>query len=66
VSRPTGPAADGVLADVRRHLADDLAAPAALAAIDRWAAEAVTRGGPDAAAPGLVRRTADALLGVRL
>ena len=66
VSRPTGPAADGVLAEVRRHLADDLAAPAALAAIDRWAADAVTGGGPDAAAPRLVRRTADALLGVRL
>ena len=47
VSRPTGPAADGVLAEVRRHLADDLDAPAALAAVDRWAAEAVTRGGPD-------------------
>ena len=66
VSRPTGPAADGVLAEVRRHLADDLNASAALAAIDRWAAEAVTRGGPDEAAPGLVRGTADALLGVRL
>ena len=61
-----GPPADGVLADVRRHLADDLDAPAALAAVDRWAAEAVTRGGPDDAAPDLVRRTADALLGVRL
>jgi L-cysteine:1D-myo-inositol 2-amino-2-deoxy-alpha-D-glucopyranoside ligase len=66
VSRPTGPAADGVLAEVRRHLADDLDAPGALAAVDRWAAEAVTRGGPDEAAPELVRRTADALLGVRL
>jgi hypothetical protein len=51
VSRPTGPAADGVLAEVRRHLADDLDATAALAAVDRWAAEAVTRGGPDEAAP---------------
>jgi L-cysteine:1D-myo-inositol 2-amino-2-deoxy-alpha-D-glucopyranoside ligase len=66
VSRPTGPACDEVLAGVRRHLADDLDAPGALAVVDRWAAEAVTRGGPDRAAPGLVSRTVDALLGVRL
>jgi len=65
-SRPAGPAADEVLAGVRRHLADDLDAPGALAVVDRWAAEAVTRGGRDEAAPDLVARTVDALLGVRL
>jgi L-cysteine:1D-myo-inositol 2-amino-2-deoxy-alpha-D-glucopyranoside ligase len=65
-SRPAGPAADEVVSGVRRHLADDLDAPGALAVVDRWAAEAVTRGGPDEAAPDLVARTVDALLGVRL
>ena len=65
-SRPAGPAADEVLAGVRRHLADDLDAPGALAVVDRWAQEAVTRGGRDEAAPDLVARTVDALLGVRL
>ena len=55
-----------VLDDVRRHLADDLDAPAALAAVDRWVADASPGAGDDADAPGLVRRTVDALLGVRL
>ena len=66
VSRPSGPPADAVLDGVRRHLADDLDAPGALAVVDRWAKEAVTRGGPDTSAPQLVARTVDALLGVRL
>ena len=66
VSRGSGPPADAVLDAVRRHLADDLDAPAALADVDRWADAAVTRGGDDEAAPDLVARTVDALLGVRL
>ncbi|GAB2673491.1 cysteine--1-D-myo-inosityl 2-amino-2-deoxy-alpha-D-glucopyranoside ligase [Thalassiella azotivora] len=66
VSCDGGPAADGVLERVRERLADDLDAPAALAAVDRWAADALTRGGSDGSAPGLVARTVDALLGVRL
>ncbi len=66
VSRGSGPPADAVLDAVRRHLADDLDAPAALAAVDRWADAAVTRGGDDETAPDLVARTVDALLGVRL
>jgi L-cysteine:1D-myo-inositol 2-amino-2-deoxy-alpha-D-glucopyranoside ligase len=66
VSRPAGPAAGGALDEVRRHLADDLDAPGALAVVDRWAAAAVTRGGADESAPGLVSRTVDALLGVHL
>jgi L-cysteine:1D-myo-inositol 2-amino-2-deoxy-alpha-D-glucopyranoside ligase len=64
--RPTGPAAEDLLAAVRRHLADDLDAPAALAAVDRWAEAAVSGDGSDAGAPDLVRATIDALLGVRL
>jgi len=55
-----------VLDRVRERLASDLDTPAALAAVDRWAAEALTRGGRDAAAPRLVRDLVDALLGVEL
>ena len=51
---------------VRERVADDLDTPGALAAVDRWAHECLTRGGEDPAAPGLVGRLLDALLGVRL
>ncbi|MGQ0846797.1 MAG: cysteine--1-D-myo-inosityl 2-amino-2-deoxy-alpha-D-glucopyranoside ligase [Sporichthyaceae bacterium] len=66
VSRPDGPAADGTLAAVRAALAEDLDAPAALAAIDEWAALARTGEGSDPGAPGVVSRLVDALLGVAL
>ncbi len=70
VTAPAGPAADDVLADVRRHLADDLDAPRALADVDRWAEQVRLRGGTagadDPQAPALVRATVDALLGVAL
>jgi L-cysteine:1D-myo-inositol 2-amino-2-deoxy-alpha-D-glucopyranoside ligase len=65
VSRDAGAPAEGVLAQVRRHLADDLDAPRALAAIDAWT-ELPPVGGRADAAVDLVARTADALLGVRL
>jgi L-cysteine:1D-myo-inositol 2-amino-2-deoxy-alpha-D-glucopyranoside ligase len=55
-----------VLAGVRRRLAADLDAPAALAVVDEWAGEQERRGGPDESAPGLVSRTVDALLGIAL
>jgi L-cysteine:1D-myo-inositol 2-amino-2-deoxy-alpha-D-glucopyranoside ligase len=63
------PTADSVLAAVRERIADDLDAPGALAAVDRWAS-AVT--GAAALPPGtaasaeVVRDTVDALLGVAL
>jgi L-cysteine:1D-myo-inositol 2-amino-2-deoxy-alpha-D-glucopyranoside ligase len=64
------PSADGVLAAVRERLADDLDAPGALRAVDRWAEETRLRSGAagaqDADAGALVRATVDALLGVRL
>ena len=47
-------------------LADDLDSPAALAAVDRWAAAQASGGGTDEGAPGLVSRAVDALLGVAL
>ncbi|MBO0830093.1 MAG: cysteine--1-D-myo-inosityl 2-amino-2-deoxy-alpha-D-glucopyranoside ligase [Streptosporangiales bacterium] len=61
-----GPSGTVLLDAVRERLADDLDAPGALAAVDDWAA-AVARGeGGDTSAPGLVRATVDALLGVAL
>jgi L-cysteine:1D-myo-inositol 2-amino-2-deoxy-alpha-D-glucopyranoside ligase len=65
-SSAAGPDGAAVLDAVRRQLADDLDTPAALATVDRWAEETRLRGGPDAGAPGLVRDTVDALLGVAL
>jgi len=51
------PSAESVLAAVRERLADDLDAPGALAAVDRWAdaiiaAEPAAPGGPDDAGTG--------------
>jgi len=66
-----GPSADATLAAVRAAVADDLDAPRALAAVDAWADRALADGASDGddwdeGAPGVVARTVDALLGVRL
>ena len=66
VAGPSGPDTDAVLDAVRARLADDLDTPGALAAVDRWADQALDTGGRDTKAPGLVANLADALLGVRL
>ncbi|MFH8408281.1 cysteine--1-D-myo-inosityl 2-amino-2-deoxy-alpha-D-glucopyranoside ligase [Streptomyces sp. NPDC018019] len=66
VSRPDGPPAEALLEEIRTALADDLDSPAALAAVDRWAAVQEADGGSDEGAPGLVSRAVDALLGVAL
>lgn len=66
VALGAGPDAEGLLAEVRERMADDLDAPGALAAVDAWAARALRDGGSDPAAPALVRDLADALLGVAL
>lgn len=66
VSRPDGPSADALLEEIRTALADDLDSPAALAAVDRWAAAQQAEGGTEEGAPGLVSRAVDALLGVAL
>jgi L-cysteine:1D-myo-inositol 2-amino-2-deoxy-alpha-D-glucopyranoside ligase len=68
-SVPTVPPAERVLTEVRERIADDLDAPGALAAVDRWAtavlsAPALPAG--TAASAALVRDTVDALLGVAL
>jgi L-cysteine:1D-myo-inositol 2-amino-2-deoxy-alpha-D-glucopyranoside ligase len=61
-----GPDAAGVLDGVRRALADDLDAPAALAVVDAWAESVALGDGEDADAPQQVADVAEALLGVRL
>ncbi|WP_420081294.1 cysteine--1-D-myo-inosityl 2-amino-2-deoxy-alpha-D-glucopyranoside ligase [Streptomyces sp. JL4002] len=66
VSRPDGIPADGLVEEVREALANDLDAPAALAAVDRWVERQNATDGDDESAPGLVSRTVDALLGVAL
>jgi L-cysteine:1D-myo-inositol 2-amino-2-deoxy-alpha-D-glucopyranoside ligase len=69
VSAAAGPDATNTLAAVRAALADDLDAPAAIAAIDTWVAaqqDSASGSAPLAGPPDLIRRTADALLGVRL
>ncbi|RZS80053.1 L-cysteine:1D-myo-inositol 2-amino-2-deoxy-alpha-D-glucopyranoside ligase [Motilibacter rhizosphaerae] len=67
LGRNEGPDPEPVLAGVRAAMADDLDAPAALALVDDWAARAVAGEGEQVpGAPGLVARTVDALLGVRL
>ncbi len=55
-----------VIADVRAALAADLDAPAALAAVDAWAAASLAIDGDDSSAPSLIARAVDALLGVAL
>jgi L-cysteine:1D-myo-inositol 2-amino-2-deoxy-alpha-D-glucopyranoside ligase len=60
------PDAADLVSRLRTHLADDLDTPAALAAVDDWAAEALHRGGRDRQAPALARDAVDALLGVAL
>ncbi len=66
VALDAGPEAGPTIARVRDHLSDDLDSPAALAAIDAWASEALRRDGTDRDAPSRLAAAADALLGVRL
>jgi L-cysteine:1D-myo-inositol 2-amino-2-deoxy-alpha-D-glucopyranoside ligase len=58
--------ADEVLVQVRAALANDLDAPAALAAVDAWAGASVAIDSDDVEAPALVARACEALLGVTL
>ncbi len=61
-----GPEAEPAVAELRERIADDLDAPSALAVVDRWADDALTRGGTSPSGPGILARAVDALLGVRL
>ncbi|WP_299448048.1 cysteine--1-D-myo-inosityl 2-amino-2-deoxy-alpha-D-glucopyranoside ligase [uncultured Phycicoccus sp.] len=54
------------IAAVRAAVADDLDVPRALAAVDAWCERTLAGEGDDPGAPGLLARTLDALLGIRL
>jgi L-cysteine:1D-myo-inositol 2-amino-2-deoxy-alpha-D-glucopyranoside ligase len=58
--------ADEVISTMRTAMASDLDAPAAVAAVDAWAAASLTIDGDDVDAPSLVAQACDSLLGVRL
>jgi L-cysteine:1D-myo-inositol 2-amino-2-deoxy-alpha-D-glucopyranoside ligase len=63
----TEDAAGGIRAELRAALADDLDAPAALRAVDRWAEKATAEGRAGSAEGSSgVSAALDALLGVRL
>jgi L-cysteine:1D-myo-inositol 2-amino-2-deoxy-alpha-D-glucopyranoside ligase len=66
VSLAAAPPSADLVARLRSHLSNDLDTPAALAAVDAWAAEALSSGGLDADSGPLVRTAVDALLGVLL
>lgn len=66
VARESGPPAQDTVSRLRDHLADDLDTPRALAAVDAWAAAALSGDGSDSTAPALIRDAVDALLGVDL
>ena len=67
VSGNGGPDAESTLAGVRAALADDLDTPTALALIDDWSHLSLAgTADPVEGAPGVISRTLDALLGIRL
>ena len=57
---------DSALQRVREHLSNDLRTPEAIDAIDAWALASINGSGEDAEAPGLMRATVQALLGIQL
>ncbi|MFL6070323.1 MAG: cysteine--1-D-myo-inosityl 2-amino-2-deoxy-alpha-D-glucopyranoside ligase [Actinomycetes bacterium] len=61
-----GPTAQPVIAEVRTALANDLDAPSALAAVDRWAEAVASGAGNDVDAPALIATLCSGLLGVQL
>jgi L-cysteine:1D-myo-inositol 2-amino-2-deoxy-alpha-D-glucopyranoside ligase len=63
---PSAPPVQDTVARLRDHLGNDLDTPKALAALDAWAAEALSTGGTDTSAPAEFRTAVDALLGVEL
>ena len=63
---PAGAPAQDTVARVRAHLADDLDTSRALAAVDAWATQTLTRHGTDADAPAQISTAVDALLGIAL
>ena len=58
--------AEPVVQRVREVLSDDLKTPSALDAIDDWARESLSRGGPDPTGSRLITDLVDSLLGIAL
>lgn len=63
---PAGVPTQDTVERLRTHLADDLDTPRALAALDAWATDTLTRRGRDTHAPAQLSTAVDALLGVEL
>jgi L-cysteine:1D-myo-inositol 2-amino-2-deoxy-alpha-D-glucopyranoside ligase len=61
-----GPSSEQAVARIRERVADDLDTSGALDAVDAWAKECLARGGSDPAAPGVLARALDAILGIRV
>ncbi|HEX2263301.1 MAG TPA: cysteine--1-D-myo-inosityl 2-amino-2-deoxy-alpha-D-glucopyranoside ligase [Pseudonocardiaceae bacterium] len=66
VAQPAGASATEAITRLRAYLADDLDTPRALAALDDWATQTLTRRGHDSTAPTQMRTAIDALLGIAL
>lgn len=61
-----GPSAEPLVDRMRAAIADDLDTPRAIDHVDRYVAEALGRGGPDASGPRRMAEAVDSLLGVAL
>jgi L-cysteine:1D-myo-inositol 2-amino-2-deoxy-alpha-D-glucopyranoside ligase len=66
VSRPAGAPSAPVVAEVLEALADDLDAPRAMAALQRWTTATNTGGDSEPGAGEVIRALADAALGIAL
>ena len=62
----TAPDSEDVVEAIRTLVADDLDTPGALAAVDAWATQTLTRGGKDNSSAGVLARALDSILGVRV
>src|SRR5436309_2563413 len=66
VAEPAGAPAQDTVRRLRAHLADDLDTPGALAEVDAWVTETLTRRGRDIDAGTQLGSAVDALLGIAL
>jgi L-cysteine:1D-myo-inositol 2-amino-2-deoxy-alpha-D-glucopyranoside ligase len=62
----SAPDSEDVVEAIRTRVAEDLDTPGALAAVDAWARQTLTRGGTSSSAAGVLARALDAILGVRV
>ncbi len=66
LSQQFGPPAEATLQSMREAIANDLDAPSALHAVDRWVDEQLTVGGDSPSGSGILARAIDAVLGISL